>query len=205
MRNYTEAIKAIDPEGSVFVVNKTGPGTTGTPGDVVFSVTEDDQVVAVRIPNTWVPVDIALDVSAAIIKKSAVFRNLVAKGLVSIIPTKDALDVLADPVAQAELSRVSNRGKVTNQETSVPMNVSTATPIERTEVPGDTSASDTVAFEIVNRFKRGELEESKVVTALRGIEAMIADKELDLLLSTNTSEAINKELNAIKLRKAPKT
>lgn len=78
-----------------------------TPGNINLTVVNAGQRVAVVVPTTFIPVDMALFTERESLLRDQVFRRLVARGDIAIINSDDANKLIEEhPNAQRELQRI---------------------------------------------------------------------------------------------------
>ncbi len=102
MRRLTVPEAEADKVSTLFVLNKSNPK-----GNVNFNVTDISGTrVGIRVPVTWIPVDLTNYAQKADILRNPDFRRLCAKGVLHIVDGKDANAVLREPKAQVESNRI---------------------------------------------------------------------------------------------------
>jgi|JFJP01.1.fsa_nt_gi hypothetical protein len=94
------------PSSQVFVMNTSG-GNGQQKGIINFTVTEGNgRATVVRIPVTFIPLDLTESATKNAILSSPDFRRLVSKGIISLIADKDAEALLNNEPAQKEKRRL---------------------------------------------------------------------------------------------------
>lgn len=150
-----------DKERSLFVLNKTGMLMT-------MDVKSGNDTVTLKIPKTWVPIDLSLQVRKADILDSPNYRNAIARNRLKEMSTEAALALLADdPDAKAEYNKVV--GVVGDAENVV----------------------DIQAQEVVVTDKEASDEELKIVSIFEGSSEEEVLNELRIMA---TSEQLSKDL-----------
>ncbi len=81
---------------AVWVLNKTNPS-----GLVSFVVDNNGRRVAVNIPLTWIPFDLATRCTKRSLLESPQFRRIVSAGMIRIIDTRSAEALLDSDDAKA--------------------------------------------------------------------------------------------------------
>lgn len=112
---------------AVWVLNKTNPS-----GLVSFVVDNNGRRVAVNIPLTWIPFDLATRCTKRSLLESPQFRRIVSAGMIRIIDTRSAEALLDSDDAKAEQQRVYATDGVIQQEnmSNVPQSIKAQTQTE---------------------------------------------------------------------------
>jgi hypothetical protein len=95
--------------GALYVINTSDQARKSRDsggGDVMISVKHGDVSRIIRVPKTWVPVEVTKTVPRKILVEAAYFLEAVAAGLITPVATKDAIEVLRSDRAQEELERM---------------------------------------------------------------------------------------------------
>lgn len=92
---------------TLFVRNR-GTRLFKKPSIVMFNVTDNaGEAVEVRVPDTWIPYDIAQDVPREFVLRSVVFRRFLANQILELVPPDEAEKVLLDGDARLEVDRLT--------------------------------------------------------------------------------------------------
>jgi hypothetical protein len=112
---------------AVWVLNKTNPS-----GLVSFAVDSNSRRIAVNIPLTWIPFDLATRCTKRSLLESPQFRRIVSAGMIRIIDSRSAETLLDSDDARAEQQRVYASDGVIQQETmsNVPKSIKAQTEAE---------------------------------------------------------------------------
>ena len=149
---------------SVWVTNNSNPK-----GNI--NLTMNDGMGAnmvVRIPVTFIPVDLATQASKAALVASPTFRRLVSMGMLVIISDDDANRVMSTPQAQKEAARIYNLvQELTTDASSMPEE---AVKLQR---EGDGSVSGFA----MNLVIAAGLDEDQVMTTLLGNESAMSESD----------------------------
>lgn len=118
---------------SIYVVNNTGNlGTKDKPsiaGEVIIPIVDGTDSVPVKVPNTWIPIDISAQADVEDIIKSSRFLRAVNSRAIILIDEAQALKILENADAHAELDRLAvDRGasrpsEITSTTTQIEKNV----------------------------------------------------------------------------------
>jgi hypothetical protein len=98
-----------DDGSSLYVLNNLANNAQVRDGLIIFNVAIDanDRRI-VRVPNTWVPVNIGLQIPKDLILRSPDFLDSVIRQIIILVKTEDAEQVIAEePGAQEEWDRIS--------------------------------------------------------------------------------------------------
>lgn len=92
-------------ENTVYVKNKT---TGSEKGQIIFSVPRKngDGVVAVWVPNTWIPFPLSEQCSKSQLLDSSDFRKAINSRRLEIMDSKEAEEILSTKAAQKELDKI---------------------------------------------------------------------------------------------------
>lgn len=92
----------------VYVVNKTNPK-----GNISIVVPDGmGNQVSVRIPITWIPIDLTTQATKKSLLATPAFRSLVARKYIDLINPDSALEYLEDPEAAKEMARIFKQANV---------------------------------------------------------------------------------------------
>lgn len=94
--------------GALYVLN-TSHRRTESGGDVFISVAVGQQIRAVRIPKTWVPINLTATLPRKNILESVFFMEAVTNNLVEIISETDARKMMGQPGFREEVARMKAR------------------------------------------------------------------------------------------------
>lgn len=95
-----------DPNTPIFVMNRSDRNQKRPRGQVHISINDNGEVSMLKIPKTFVPVEITNLFPAATILRSQNFLRTVAEGKVTLHDPDEALIYLENMDAQAELGRL---------------------------------------------------------------------------------------------------
>jgi len=93
---------------SVFVLNTSGAKGTSK-GIINLTIVEGNgRSTVVRIPVTFIPMDLTTQATKSAILMSPDFRRMVAQGIITVIEEADAVKMLSSDGAQEEQRRIMN-------------------------------------------------------------------------------------------------
>lgn len=92
----------------IFVLNKSGVQNPRFKGPIFMTVSrlKGEGVDEVKVPNTWLPIDLCSQVHPTQLIESADFRKIVQNGMIEIISEDEADQILSRPGADQELRRI---------------------------------------------------------------------------------------------------
>lgn len=163
-------------KGPVYVVNATS-GELG--GNLLFSVPKlnGNGHDLIRVPKTFIPIDLSMQVSRQQLIASSEFRSTVNKGLIKIASREYAMMLLNSEDGKAEQIRIQNEMKAARMvvENAVVQEESDDDYIEVKAVEKEAKASaaadvKTVSIKLktlVNNAKHEDWTQTKVTTSLR--------------------------------------
>lgn len=92
----------------VWVCNRTSPK-----GNINLTVSDGmGKSIPVRIPITWIPIDLTTQATKQSLLSNPQFRQLLAKRQIGLIDPNEALEFLNDPEARKENERIYNVGTI---------------------------------------------------------------------------------------------
>ncbi len=154
---------------SVFVVNKSDPK-----GNINFSVSDGmGGIMVVRVPVTWVPIDLTTQATKEAIIKSPHFRKLVSTGMLGIVSEAHALDILSKSDAQKEARRVS--------DISVDANLSAPASVPAEALQVQEEALGNISGFVMNLANNTDISEEDAMTQLRGQESTMTQADFQYL------------------------
>jgi hypothetical protein len=168
-------------KGPVYVINATS-GELG--GNLLFSVPKlnGNGHDLIRVPKTFIPIDLSMQVSRQQLVASSEFRSTVNKGLIKIASREYAKALLESEDGQAEQTRIQNEMKAARMvvENAVVQEETDDDYIEVKQVEKEAKASaasdvNTVSIKLktlVNNAKHEEWVQTKTVLALRNYGSM---------------------------------
>ena len=170
-----EQLEEVD-KGPVYVINATS-GELG--GNLLFSVPKlnGNGSDLIRVPKTFIPVDLAMQVSRAQLVASSEFRTTVNKGLIKIANPQYARALLDSEDGKAEQLRIQNEMKAARMvvENAIVQDTTEDDYIEVKQVEKEAkkAAGDdvkTVSIKLktlCNNAKHEEWAQTKITTSLR--------------------------------------
>lgn len=97
----------VDQEkGAIYVLNTSSQSELGLGGDVFVTVMVGNQNRAVKIPRTWIPVEVTKSIPRKFLMESPNFLEAMAKGFITAISTESAKKILGKPGATQEERRL---------------------------------------------------------------------------------------------------
>ncbi len=163
-------------KGPVFVINATS-GELG--GNLLFSVPKlnGNGHDLIRVPKTFIPIDLSMQVSRQQLIASSEFRSTVNKGLIKIASREYANMLLQSEDGRAEQLRIQNEMKAARmvvenavvQEDSEDdyIEVKAAEKEAKKASDADTNTVSIKLKTLVNNAKHEEWAQTKVTTSLR--------------------------------------
>lgn len=105
---------------SLYVINTSDCEGRYPRGDINFPIRDDSgqDSIAIKIPNTWIPIDLCSFAPKNNIIKNHYFRRLLASGRIGAITETEANKVLEDKEAYEEQVRVLNGMHGSNNATT---------------------------------------------------------------------------------------
>lgn len=167
---------------SIFVINAVKPK-----GDISFAIKGDDnEIVSVVIPKTWIPIDLTAYANKQSILRSTHFRRLVSKGVIKIISNEEASTILSEPDANEEVSRLTK--SVYSENLKIKKIENSKESVVR---KGDIEILPYNAS-MVSIMSREDLNDSEKMQMLRSIEDELEKKDFEWLLSNASIKKIRK-------------
>lgn len=111
IQEFQRIIAGLTPMSSLYVINNTSEfsadsGLQNT--SVLFTVKVDGETKSIKVPLSWVPVDLSSFADVTVIARSPDFRKMVtAIGALRVIDPADAERLLSTPGAEVEQRRLS--------------------------------------------------------------------------------------------------
>jgi len=166
---------------SVWVINSSDPK-----GNINFSVSDGmgGQVV-IRVPVTWIPLDLTTQATKATILASPRFRDLLAKKFMTLVSEEYATSVMEQKAAQDEHARLMNYSINEIDKSMMPKAAQTVVAEAMGEVSG-------FAMNLANS---DSLDEDSALNALRGQESVLTKADFQYI-AQNSSLARVKEYAA---------
>lgn len=93
----------------VWVLNTSSVlvGGTAKKGEVYVPIeSKSGKTTITTVPNTWIPIDLALRFKKQLITDSSGFRNCLESGMLQIISDKSAREILSEADAKIEIERL---------------------------------------------------------------------------------------------------
>jgi len=148
--------------GRVFVYNKTDPI-----GTVCMTIVSGEGVsVALRIPKTWVPVEISEQVDKQGLLKSHSFRQAVFNGTLDLVPVDDALEVLESKEGRSEYNSMRERMRI------IASGATQAT--SSNEVEDAQEEAQRLSPQVIEIMENDTLTDESRYNSLRTIEAQLS-------------------------------
>ncbi len=93
--------------GAIYILNTTGNlGSVGRGGDVFVSVEVGKSARTLKIPRTWIPVEVTKTIPRKNLLESAYFLEAIGKGLITPIHTDDAKAMMNQSGYKDEIRRL---------------------------------------------------------------------------------------------------
>lgn len=167
VKTYKTLDEAIE-KNFVQAINISDRGGTQTKGHLIFSIGEGGSVTNIRIPNTWVPVNLLEYGNLDEVKNSTSLRALMRARLLVLVTEESAKDIKNQPNFRAEYQRfmdsmksMSDVESVLDEEIEINTGMSSTTPTEEVEKDSIESKpnkpKDETDISQVNRIKIEEL------------------------------------------------
>lgn len=164
-----------DPKSPLYLLNISEESelTDYMAGDVYLSARSDGDIIPIKVPKTWLPVEVTTMAPRDAILKSRFFMNAVNNGLVKIITREYAEELTGSEGADDERARMAAMDARMRAATS-----------NRKVVPEkgktlDTSEAETTELPIQFRVKvtaMNEMSEKEAMVELRGMRRLSEDR-----------------------------
>lgn len=127
------------------------------------------QQIVVKVPVTWIPIDLTTQATKSAIIMSPTFRRMISQGLLSIVREEDAMATMEKSDAQKESQRIYNLSQELSVDPSmVPQEA------QKAQAEGDGSVSGFA----MNITMSTDLDEEQVMTTLRNNESALTPADL---------------------------
>lgn len=166
--------------GVIFVMNNSDMGRSQSRGDYFLGIVDrHGREQPIKIPNTWVPINLAEFMRWEEIIDSSSFRESIRKQLIVAITPEAAMEILQRPDARAEAAKVSRENAAlgvvapatkisistgTANFVALPTDANKATVEQRLE-----TESDRQLIALVNAFNNNGVSEVQATEQLRSL------------------------------------
>ena len=200
-----QAIQKLVDAGDLYVINNSDLGNKQSRGNIVMDINgENNNSFAVTILNTWVPQNLANFCDPQLYMKSNTFRNFVAKNILIVIATEEALSILATSSAKEALKEAQAAGAAyaanlassldTNTISAGSVTIDTKTGrIQETVKTVDAvqmSADDNELHRMVASFNQGSLSDEDAIVALMTLSPTVDALKIAGGAITNTGSRL---------------
>ena len=189
---------------SVYVLNNSSDAKRGR-GDILFSMPrQDGGEDVVRVPKTWIPVDLTDQVEKPTLLRSSRFRRVVSSDMVTLLHPDYAEKMLESEAAQEEKERLDNEREAARAMLAANPTTPKDEDEDEDETPqqrrrkeaqnkreesegGTTGVEQTTAkFDLLLGRLQGEGNQIRILNALRN-EGPLTRKQLKKVLKTFAS------------------
>lgn len=162
-----------EDSSSVWVVNMSNPK-----GNINFAVSDGmgGQVI-IRIPVTWIPLDLTTQATKVTVLASPRFRSLLSQGMIKIVSEAYATSTMNQESAQKEAARVYNQSISLELDDS---NMPAAAQSVKAEAMGEVSGF------AMNLAMNETLDEDSALNALRGQESSLTKDDFQFIAMNST-------------------
>lgn len=191
-----EAIKN-EKEISLYVVNTSDNNQRindkPIKAEVSFPVkSANGQTTNVRIPSTWIPVDLSLQVTKEDLVKSPDLRRLITRGNLELMREEEALEILNKKEAKMEMERLRKMdsinitvqnfaGQLTDSERS-------STGLKPAEGNVDAVEVDSLVIEL---FTREDINDQERYAQLINVKSRLNEKDWAYVIDVTKSDEIS--------------
>lgn len=174
--NIAEAERA--QSSSVWVLNTSNPK-----GIIGFEVADGmGTKVVIKIPVTWIPIDLTTQSTKATILSSPHFRKVLSHKMVQLVSQEYADSVMDQDAAQKELMRVSNLS-------------STDLQIDASTLPSEVKSIQSEAMGEVSGFAmnlamNADIDDEQALNALRGQESSLTKADFQYIAQNSASARV---------------
>jgi hypothetical protein len=170
-------------EDRIFVINEF-VSNDGKMGDILIPMSHSEgQGLAIRIPMTWIPVEVTQQIPKEPLLKNVIFRQQLQRRHIRAIPVEVAEAILEDERAQDELARIeTNRQQVT----ALAMSDNDAVLLDEPKLKEGAKGEYDPAYQginpvIVELFKRTDVSDSERYSAVRTTLATLKLADLNFI------------------------
>lgn len=193
MNMSIDDVKDSDP---IYVKSSAGIGKDA--GDVNLILTNDTgKNFIVIVPKTFIPIKVTDFAPTIMFKNSPDFRRIIASGLITLIPIKEALAELNKPVSKTELERLRKEifGNIDFQTQS-------NTPSTLEVISNLTDDNVTPRIYDIMMNSEPSMDESKRLSQLLAEESIMTTEDIDYIISTVEEKSeISKWAKKLKISK----
>lgn len=167
---------------TVFVLNRTDPI-----GTVCMTIkSQDGDVSSLRVPRTWIPVEVSEQVDKHTLLKSHSFRQAIFNGTLDLVSDADAEEVLASEEGRAEYKSMRERMRT----------MSTQGNITR-DLKDDTEKEATVSPQVLEIMERENVSDAERYSVIRTIEAQLTSDDLAYIMKKATHPNLTKYVKGL--------
>jgi len=170
----------------VFVVNGTNP--IGTVCMTVLS--GENTQVPIRIPKTWIPIELSEQVDKGALLKSHSFRQAVFNGTLVLIKPEAAIKTLESEEGKAEDANVRERMRSM---------AATGTLSEQTKSEEDPLAA--IAPQVIEIMGREGISDVERFNELRTIESQLTKEDCEYVAKKASSSKLTEHMQALAQKK----
>jgi hypothetical protein len=161
-------------------------------GDVSCPIVSDNgQTTNIRVPNTWIPIDLSLQVTKEDLVKSPRIRSMLQAGILKLLSEEEALEILDTPLAKAEVKRIN---KDQNERITVANFAGKLTEGERENTGLKPSEGNVNALEVdgtvIELFDNDTLTDQDIHLQLMNIKNRLSLKDWTYVIDNTKSEEI---------------
>jgi len=190
---------------SVFVINTSDRGGLMQKGDVILPIRigERAEPTLVKVPNTWIPIDLTSFVGLVHLADSIELRKALNSGVLTLIHENTALKILSSVQAREEQQLIIMRNTHIDDEAIKNLEKATGPQSEivrkiveerkKALASGNVSPEDGVNPRLVSIVNRDDLDSRAMIASLRTLENSLTSKDVHYVLShvnSNKHEAV---------------
>ncbi len=160
-------------ESSIWVFNLSGAAEVAKDfprGIINISINDGiGNAIGIKIPITWVPVDLTTQVTKGALLANPQFRRLVSAGVLKIIAEEHALAIISTPEGRKETQKVHANEKFVGELGAEAMN------------KDNVMAVSEVNAIVMSVATRDDLDEDSCISILEGHEITLNNKDFEYL------------------------
>jgi len=158
-------------------------------GDILIPLKSEGDEIVIKIPNTWIPIDVTTFAPRNAILNSPHFRRQLESGRIRAITAAAAEKIMKEPGATEEArlhilntSGIYNEGTLTDNARRTPDPVLSDSIKNRVLAAGDPMEKAQVP--VVNLVNRDGITSAEMLNGLRNIEETLTRDDLHYIIST---------------------
>jgi len=168
---------------TVFVLNRTDPI-----GTVCMTIkSQDGEVSSLRVPRTWIPVEVSEQVDKNTLLKSHSFRQAIFNGTLDLIADADAEEVLSSAEGKAEYKSMRERMRT----------MSTHGNTQPRDLQDETEQEAVISPQVLEIMERENVTDAERYSVIRTIEAQLTEEDLTYIIKKATHPNLTKYVKGL--------